>query len=256
MSERPASNSNPLAGHDPRSGERRAFVAGASGAIGRVLCSLLLQDGWQVIGTTRSPARAAALRALGVQPVVVDVFDREALIRSVAAAAPHVVIHQLTDLPKVSSAEAMAAARPRNARIREIGTDNLVAAASRAGAKRLVAQSIAFAYAPGPRPYVEEAALDVVTAPAVAKLEALVLDSGLDGLVLRYGRLYGPGTWADAPAGEAPVHVDAAADAARRAATIGARGVYNIAEEDGSVSSAKARAELGWSPAFRAPAAP
>ncbi|MGE5089384.1 MAG: NAD-dependent epimerase/dehydratase family protein [Candidatus Levyibacteriota bacterium] len=254
MSERLASTSKPLAGHGPRSGEHRAFVAGASGAIGRVLCRLLIQDGWQVTGTTRSPAKATELRSLGVEPVVVDVFDREALIRSVAAAAPRVVIHQLTDLPKVFSAETMAAARPRNARIREIGTDNLVAAASRAGARRLVAQSIAFAYAPGPRPYVEEAALDLATAPAVAKLEALVLDSGLDGLVLRYGRLYGPGTWADAPAGEAPVHVDAAADAARRAATIGARGIYNIAEEDGTVSSAKARAELGWSSQFRAPA--
>lgn len=235
---------------------KNAFVAGASGAIGRVLCKLLIQDGWRVVGATRSPAKAAELGSLGVEPVVIDVFDREALIRNVATAEPHVVIHQLTDLPKEYSPSNLAAARARNARIREIGTDNLIAAATLAGARRLVAQSIAFAYAPGPRPYLEEAALDVGTAPAVAKLEELVLGCRLEGLVLRYGRLYGPHTWFAAPSGEAPVHVDAAADAARRAVTHGTPGVYNIAEDDGTVSSAKAGRELGWSARFRASGLP
>lgn len=236
------------------SSHRTAFVAGASGAIGRVLCKLLIEDGWRVVGATRSPARAAELKQLGVEPVVVDVFDRAALIQSVVAAQPEVVVHQLTDLPKKFSPENMAAARAGNARIREIGTDNLVAAARAAKAKRIVAQSIAFAYVPGPRPCFEDAALDVAAMPSVAKLEELVLGSGLEGIVLRYGRLYGPHTWVDAPAGEGYVHVDAAADAARRAMTLGKPGVYNIAEEDGAVACAKARQELGWTTGFRAEA--
>lgn len=231
-----------------------AFVAGASGAIGRVLCRLLVEDGWHVVGTTRSPDKASELRRLGVTPVVVDVFDRDALVRAAESAEPHVVIHQLTDLPREFSPANLAAARPRNARIREEGTDNLVAAATLAGAKRLVVQSIAFAYAPGMRPYSEEAPLDVSTMPAVAKLEELVLGCRLEGLVLRYGRLYGPNTWSpDAPWGEAPVHVDAAADAARRAATLGRPGIYNLAEDDGVVSSTKACTELGWTANFRLP---
>jgi nucleoside-diphosphate-sugar epimerase len=232
---------------------KNAFVAGASGAIGRVLCKLLLADGWRVAGTTRSPDKAIAIRRLGVDPVIVDVFDRDALIRAVGLAEPQVVIHQLTDLPKAFSPSGLAAARARNARIREVGTDNLVAAAAAAGARRIVAQSIALAYAAGPRPYAEDAPLDARQMPAVVKLEALVLGSGLEAIVLRYGRLYGPNTWFDVPTGESPVHVHAAADAARRAVTGGRHGIYNVAEDDGVVSSAKARAELGWQPGFRVP---
>ena len=233
------------------SNTRTVFVAGASGAVGRVLCRLLIADGWRVTGTTRSAGKAAELKALDVEPVVVDVFDREALISAVQRAAPRVVLHQLTDLPKMNTPEAMAAGRARNARIREIGTENLVAAAIAAGAKRFVAQSIAFAYAPGPKPYSEEAPLDP-SARAVARLEALTLGGPFEGVVLRYGRLYGPNTWTPVAAGEGPVHVDAAAEAARLALTRGAPGIYNIAEEDGTVSSAKARSALGWSPGFRA----
>jgi nucleoside-diphosphate-sugar epimerase len=237
----------------PDGGTRTAFVAGAGGAIGRVLCALLVEDGWRVVGTTRRPATAEELRTLGVVPAVVDVFDREALVRAVADAAPDVVVHQLTDLPQTFDPAAMAAARVGNARIREIGTANLVAAATRSGARRIVAQSIAFAYAPGPRPHGEDAPLDLVAYPSVVSLEMQVQGCGLEGLVLRYGRLYGPRTWRPAPAGESPVHVEAAADAARRALTRGRHGIYNVAEEDGVVTSAKARAELGWSPDFRRP---
>jgi len=233
---------------------QRAFVAGASGAIGEVLCRLLLQDGWEVVGTTRSPERAALLRSLGVASVVVDVFDRQALIEAVGAAGPEVVVHQLTDLPKQATPDSMAAARPRNARIREVGTDNLVAAAVASGARRIVAQSIAFAYAPGPQPYAEEAPLDGGAYAAVIKLEQLVLDSGLEGVVLRYGRLYGPNTWTAVPPAHGPVHVEAAADAARRAMTLGRSGIYNIAEDDGTVTGARARRELHWRPEFRLPA--
>ena len=84
-----------------------AFVAGAGGAIGRVLCRLLVADGWRVVGTTRKAGRAEDLRIIGVEPVIVDVFDREALIRAVVDAAPSVVVHQLTDLPRAYTREAV-----------------------------------------------------------------------------------------------------------------------------------------------------
>ena len=230
---------------------KTVFIAGASGVIGSVLCRLLLRDGWEVHGATRSSERAGELDAIGVKACVVDVFDREALIAAMCAARPAVVMHQLTDLPKVFTPEALAAARPRNARLREVGTANLVAAAQEAGARRLVAQSIAFAYAPGSPPYGEEAPLDASQYPSILTLEELVLGSGIFAVVLRYGRLYGPGTWTAVAPEQAPVHVEAAAEAARLAMTCSSPGVYNIAEEDGYVTSARARGVLGWNPAFR-----
>lgn len=234
----------------PPSPVRRVFVAGATGAIGRVLCRLLIQDGWDVTGTTRSNERADHLRAGGVTPVVVDVFDRQALIDAVSTAQPQVVMHQLTDLPQHATPENMAAARVRNARLREVGTDNLVAAALAAGATRMVAQSIAFAYAAGPQPYTEESPLDAGAYSSVIKLEQRVLGSGLAAVILRYGRLYGPNTWTLVPPEQGPVHVDAAADAARRAMTLG-QGIYNIAEDGNTLMSEKARRELLWHPQFR-----
>jgi nucleoside-diphosphate-sugar epimerase len=238
---------------------KRVLVAGASGAIGRRLCRLLIGDGWTVIGTTRSADKASALSAVGVSPVIVDVFDEERLCAIVAEERPAVVIHQLTDLPPGLDPAKMAEAIVRNARLRAIGTRNLIAAAIAGGARRMVAQSIAFAYAPGPMPYREEAPLNVdapddaggLTARAVASLEQQVLSAPFVGIVLRYGRFYGPGTGFDTAPRGGPVHVDAAADAARRAITLGSAGIYNVAEEDGTVSSLKAIKELGWRPAFR-----
>jgi nucleoside-diphosphate-sugar epimerase len=235
------------------------FLAGAAGAIGRRLCPLLLEDGWRVVGTTRSTAKAGVLRALGVEPVIVDVFDAAALRTAVAQSGASAVLHQLTDLPPLRDPASMAAALGRNARLRELGTRNLVAAALTADVKRFVAQSIAFAYAPGPQPYAEDSPLNVsaddpaaaTSARGVASLEQQVLAAPFEGIVLRYGRLYGPGTWYDAPPAGAPVHLDAAADAARRALRCGERGIYNIAESDGTVTSEKARRILGWSPTFR-----
>ena len=96
-----------------------------------------------------------------------------------------------------------------------------------------------------------EASRGGLTARGVASLERQTLGGPFEGLVLRYGKLYGPGTGFDTPAAGGPLHVDAAADAARRAVTRGAPGVYNVAEEDGTVSSAKAARELGWHPDFR-----
>lgn len=235
------------------------FVAGASGVVGRKLCPLLLEDGWRVVGTTRSPEKADWLRSIGVEPVVVDVFDAAALRTAVAQSGASAVIHQLTDLPQLRDPASMAAALGRNARLRELGTRNLVAAALAADVKRFVAQSIAFAYAPGPQPYAEDSPLNVsaadpaaaTSARGIASLERQVLEAPFEGIVLRYGRLYGPGTWYDSPPAGAPVHVDAAADAARRALRRGEPGIYNIAESDGTVTSEKARRVLGWSPAFR-----
>src|SRR5436305_6668197 len=131
----------------------RIFLAGATGAIGRRLVPLLLGAGHDVVGTTRSTSKADALRAAGVEPVVLDVFDAAGLARAVSAARPDIVVHQLTDLPPGLDPSRMAEGTRRNARMRSEGTQNLVAAALSAGSPRLVAQSIAWMYAPGPEPH-------------------------------------------------------------------------------------------------------
>jgi nucleoside-diphosphate-sugar epimerase len=243
--------------------DRRVFVAGATGVIGRVLCRLLVADGWTVVGTTRKPEKADALKAVGVAPAVVDVFDADALRGAVLAAQPTAVIHQLTDLPQQVTADNLEPALIRNARLREVGTRNLVDACAAASVGHVIAQSIAFAYAPGPQPYVEDAPLNVDapdpiaarTARAVQTLERLVLRGPFRGVVLRYGRFYGPGTWASSPPAGVAVHVEAAADAARLALERGDAGIYNVAEPDGVVSIAKAVGQLGWRATFREHAA-
>jgi nucleoside-diphosphate-sugar epimerase len=233
------------------------FVAGATGVIGRPLLGLLRAAGHRVTGTTRSAGKVAEIEALGARGVAVDAFDAEAVHRAVAAARPEIVIHQLTDLPDVSDPSQMAAVREKNSRVRIEGTRNLMAAAKAADARRVVAQSIAFIYAPGPGARVESDPLDTsdaqrVTIEGVVALERAVLNTpGIDGIVLRYGRLYGPGTWFAAPNGAGPLTTDAAAHAALLAVTRGAPGIYNIAEDDGSLSIDKARRELGFDPAFR-----
>src|SRR5581483_1792627 len=128
----------------------RIFVAGASGAVGRRLIPLLRDAGHQVLGTTRTEDKVALLRELGAEAVVINVFDAAALSRAVVASRPDVIIHQLTDLPKDLDPGQMQEAIVRNARIREEGTRNLVKAALAAHVRRLVAQSISWAYAPGP----------------------------------------------------------------------------------------------------------
>lgn len=236
------------------------FLAGASGAIGRRLAPLLVADGWRVVGTTRSTDKAPLLRAMGVDPVVVDVFDAAALRSIVADVRPEVVIHQLTDLPYALEASRIGDALVRNARLRDEGTRNLVAAAVRAGARRLIAQSIGFIYADGRTPHREEDPLLPETHPTyggtvtgVLSLERQVLEAPLEGVVLRYGLFYGPGTGFDAPIAPGPVHVDAAAKAAQLAITRAQPGVYNVAEADGSVDVEKATRVLGWDAGFRIP---
>jgi 2-alkyl-3-oxoalkanoate reductase len=238
----------------------RVFLAGAAGAIGRPLVPLLVAAGHEVTGTTRSADRAEAVRAAGATAVVVDALDPEALRDAVTQAAPEVVVHQLTSLPKRLNPRKADLYAPTN-RIRREGTRNLLAAARAAGARRFVCQSIAFAYAPGPRPEVmdEDAPLAVGAPPpfgegvrAIDEMERAVLEAGgLEGLVLRYGWFYGPGTYygddgsmaADVRRRRFPivgsgeglfsfVHVDDAASATVAAVERGARGAYNVVDDE------------------------
>jgi nucleoside-diphosphate-sugar epimerase len=237
----------------------RVFLAGATGVIGRRMLPLLVAACHDVTGTTRFIEKAETLRAAGVTPVVVNVYDLAALTTAVAEARPDVVVHQLTDLPFGTPPDKMLEGRARNARIRIEGTRNLVAATIRAGTRRLVAESIAWLYSPGREPYGEDDPLDVegksydrLSVDAVVTLERLVTTTaGLDGIVLRYGRLYGPGIGVDTPPCLPSVHVDAAANAAVLALDRGTCGVYNVADGGGPISIVKARREFGWDPGFR-----
>jgi uncharacterized protein YbjT (DUF2867 family) len=172
----------------------RIFVAGATGVIGKPLVSLLLAKGHTVAGMTRSPEKADELRALGAEPVICDVYDAEGLTEAVLAFGPDLVMHQLTDLP--DQAEQIAEYAERNNRIRTEGTRNLIAAAQAVGAKRFMAQSISWEPPSG--------------AEAIEEHERAVFD--IDGVVVRYGRLYGPGTYHEKDIPQPPrIHVEEAA---------------------------------------------
>ena len=174
----------------------RIFLAGASGVIGQHLIPMLVAEGHVVAGMTRTPGKAERLRSLGAEPIVCDVFDRDTLFKVVDRFAPEVVIHQLTDLP--DDAELVLARTEANNRMRREGTTNLVDAAQRCGV-RVIAQSVAWPL-PGDG------------GAAVAFHERKVL--GANGVIVRYGRFFGPGTYFEGAAPPAPrVHV---ADAARR----------------------------------------
>jgi nucleoside-diphosphate-sugar epimerase len=235
------------------------FLAGASGLVGRRLVPLLRDAGHTVTGTTRSPEKAAALETLGAKAVVVDVYDARALLKAMHAAGPDVVIHQLTDLPDTVDPQTYPAALARNTRIRIEGTRNLVAAAEMAGARRLIAQSVAFAYAPGNEPHTEGSPLDTAASGTrrssvegvIALEEAVTRSPAFDGVVLRYAYFYGPGTWHMGPERRPAIHIDAAAHAAFLATTRGGPGIYNIAERGESVSIDKAVRDLGFDPQFR-----
>jgi len=173
----------------------RIFLAGASGVIGVRLVPLLLAAGHDVAGMTRTSAKVERLRAMGAEPVVCDVFDLERLREAVESFEPDAVIHQLTDLP--DDAERIRELAPANSRMRREGTRNLLAAARAAGAAHVVAQSVAWEI-PGDG------------GAAVAEHERAVLEAG--GVVVRYGQLYGPGTYFESELPTPPrVHVDEAA---------------------------------------------
>jgi nucleoside-diphosphate-sugar epimerase len=238
----------------------RVLVAGASGVIGRRLVPMLIAAGHEVAGMTRSEQRADAIRAAGAEPVVCDVFDASLLRDRVTAAAPEVVVHELTDLPPALDPRKAAEQMAGNDRVRTEGTANLVSAALAAGARRMVAQSIAFVYAPTGSGLKDEqdSLFDDSPPPwsrsvrAVAELERLVTDTGgLDGLVLRYGFFYGPGSTYASDGGLAAqvrarrfpvvgkgegvfsfIHVDDAAAATVAAVGRGRPGIYNIVDDD------------------------
>jgi len=175
----------------------RVFVAGATGAIGRPLLPALRAAGHQPIAMTRSPERAAALSGQGVETVVCDAYDAAGLTRAVADARPERVVHLLTDLPEHIDMRRFEQQTASTGRLRSEGTRNLIAAAQAAGARGIVAESIAFVYAPSGEPVKDEdAPLAMAQVPSVAgpvaDLERQVLAAG--GTVLRYGWLYGPGT--------------------------------------------------------------
>ena len=235
----------------------RVFVAGATGVIGRRLCPLLGEAGHEVTAMTRSPERAQELRTRGLDAVVCDVLDLEAVVSAVEEARPEAVIHELTDLPTRLEPRKYKTQLAGTNELRREGTRNLVQAARQAGAGRLLAQSIAFAYAPtgdwikdenAPLALDAAAPMDVAFA-AIAELERQVLE--VDGIVLRYGFFYGPGTQiaADGFYGELArkrrfpvvgsgegrwsfIHVDDAAAATVAALERGSPGIYNIVDDD------------------------
>jgi uncharacterized protein YbjT (DUF2867 family) len=155
----------------------RIFLAGATGVIGIRLTPLLVTAGHEVAGMTRSASKQDQLRQLGAEPVICDVFDADGLAAAVAGFKPDMVMHQLTDLP--DDVEQLAEFSDRNDRIRIEGTRNLLTAARAAGTRRFLAQSIAW------RPAGRGEVLD--------EFEGMVLDAG--GVIVRYGQLYGPGTY-------------------------------------------------------------
>ena len=171
----------------------KILLVGAAGVIGRRLIPLLIASGHEVIGTTRTAEKGRTLQGLGASPVLVDVFDRERLFTVVREGQPDVIIHQLTDLSSMDLAA--------NTRVRQVGTRNLVDAAKNAGVRQLIAQSIAWIYEPGEEPADESVPLDLAASqPRLATVEGvrdleLAVGEMEWGVVLRYGLLYGPGTW-------------------------------------------------------------
>jgi nucleoside-diphosphate-sugar epimerase len=175
----------------------RIFLAGASGVIGIRLLPLLVEQGHVVAAMTRSREKAERLRGLGGEPVICDVFDADRLTDAVERFRPDAVMHQLTDLP--DRLEELDSYAEGHDRIRSEGTRNLIAAAKASAADHFVAQSIA--WRPG-------GARDEV----VDLHERLVLEIG--GVVARYGRLYGPGTYYEAaPPPHPRIQIDEAVDA-------------------------------------------
>jgi nucleoside-diphosphate-sugar epimerase len=298
----------------------RIFIAGASGAVGQPLVRRLAEAGHEVHGMTRTPAKAARLRELGATPVVADALDRDAVMAAVLEARPDVVVHQLTAIADMK--RNIDASFVLTNRLRTEGTDHLIAAARAAGARRFVGQSFApWSYKrEGGHRKAEDAPLETdppkhveETLAAIRHLEAAVTGArDLEGIVLRYGGFYGPGTGlardgemaemvvkgrfpvvGDGGGVWSLVHIEDAATATVAAIERGRPGVYNVADDEPApvrewlpalaealggrrprhmpgflgrlllgpavyammteirgISNAKAKRELGWSPAY------
>ena len=249
----------------------KVFLAGATGAIGRRLIPRLIEAGHQVTAMTRSKAKLGALRALGAEPVLCDVFDAGKLGTVVARAEPDAIVNQLTNLPQSLNPRKLKEYYAANNRVRREGTMNLLSAARGAGVRRFLVQSAAYWYAPSGRLVKTEADPLYLDAPkpigpaveTIKSVEDAVLSAeGLEGLVLRYGFFYGPGTWY-AKGGDVGqqvrkrrypmighgegmysfIHVDDAAAATVAALERVRPGVYNVVDDEPAAAAE-------WMPVF------
>ena len=181
----------------------RIFVAGGTGAIGRPLVTALAAAGHEVTVFSRHAGKVAALGVPDVVPAVGDAFDAASLTRAVQDASPEVVINQLTNLARSANPITVKRGFDRTSRLRREVAGTLVRAAAAAGARRVVAQSISFAYAPGPGVRTEADPLwtgaggqiGLLTTSLAALESATLGDADVEGVVLRYGSFYGPGTY-------------------------------------------------------------
>jgi len=233
----------------------RVFVTGATGALGRHLIPGLVAAGHEVTATTRTPGKVAQLRASGADPVVVDGLDREAVISAVVAARPEVIVHEMTALSDLRSLRKVDQVFAATNELRTRGTDNLLAAAERAGTRRVVAQGHNFVYERSGGPVKTEGdRLDSRPVPSAARTMAAMqyVDKTVpltapEGIVLRYGTFYGPGAsdpmvdgvrkrqypvigggtgvWSFIETGDAAAATLAAVEG-------GAPGVYNVVDSD------------------------
>jgi len=264
----------------------KVFVAGASGAIGTRLVPALVENGHEVVGTTRTPAKTERLRRLGAEPVVVDALDDVAVKDAVTEAAPDVVVHELTSIPDTIDPRKLDSQFAETNRLRTEGTDHLLEAARAADVRRFVAQSFAtWVYARTGGPVKDELAPIETDPPAsvretlagILHVERAVLDAtDLEGIALRYGGFYGSGTSLSAGAplldlirkrrfpivgrGDGVwsfVHIDDAAAATVAAIERGEPGVYNVTDDEPAPVSTwlpELAAAIGAPPPRRVPA--
>ena len=236
----------------------RVFVAGASGAIGRPLVRQLVAADHEVVGMTSREAGRQAIEASGAEAVVCDALDAEAVRAAVSSAGPEVVISQLTRLPKDYDPRTIDYAPTSRARLE--GGHNLIEAAAEVGARRFITQSVAFLYAPEGAMVKDEGArvwLDAPepfgsgAGPTVRHEREVVEATRLEGIVLRYGQFYGPGTYYARDGSIARrvlrrrfpivgrgegvfsfIHTDDAAGATVAALVRGGPGIYNVVDDE------------------------
>ena len=250
----------------------RVFMAGGTGAVGRPMIRQLRAAGHTVAAMTRSEGKASLLAELGAEPVVVDVFDRDALVAAVRAARPDAIVNQLTDLPQAMEPKHLQDIYARNNRVRRDGTANLLDAGDAAGVRLFIAQSMGTWYQPTGDAVKSEAAPLWTNAPepigeavrTVGHMENEVLARMPRGVILRYGAFYGPGTWYAADGEIAKriqsrgfpiigrgegitsfIHVDDAASAAVAALATPSSAVFNVADDEPAPAGE-------WIPAYAA----
>jgi 2-alkyl-3-oxoalkanoate reductase len=238
----------------------KVFVAGASGAVGKRLVPLLVESGYDVVAMTRSPEKEAALGEMGAEPVVADGLDRAAVRKAVMRSEPEVVVHEMTALAEMTNVRNFDKEFALTNRLRTEGTNHLLEAATTVGARRLIAQSYGNWYErTGSRAGTEEDPLDPHppakqrrSREAIRRLEEAVVGAEeIEGIALRYGSFYGPGTGisedgeiaalvrkrrlpivGDGGGVSSFVHVDDAAAATVAAIEHGAPGVYNVCDDE------------------------